>query len=149
MTAAKSTRATNVQIPGQAPKAPEPVPQPPATTGPDTSALRPTDEVLQARVAAINTPPAATSAPSDALDMEALRAHIREEERAILRDEFSAQMQAASKAIEGTVGASAMPQRSKADYANMRAVDIDPATLTAPVRTLDGYLCPPAPEAKK
>ncbi len=124
----KPSRVTNVQVPGE-----------PAKAVAD-SAERPSDEVLQDRVAAINTP--------SAVDMEAMRAQIREEERAILRDELSVQMQAASKAIEGTVGNAAAP-RHKRDYRNMRAADIDPATLTAPVMTLDGYLCPPAPEAKK
>jgi hypothetical protein len=39
--------------------------------------------------------------------------------------------------------------RESQDYRQMRAADIDPTTLTAPVLTLDGYLCPPTPEAKK
>lgn len=38
--------------------------------------------------------------------------------------------------------------RSDRDYRNMRAVDIDASTLTSPVLTLDGYLCPPVPEKK-
>lgn len=39
--------------------------------------------------------------------------------------------------------------REHQDYRTMRAADIDPATLTSPVLTLDGYLCPLPPEAKK
>lgn len=33
-------------------------------------------------------------------------------------------------------------------YRTMRAADIDHTKLTAPVMTLDGWLCPPAPEKK-
>ncbi len=37
---------------------------------------------------------------------------------------------------------------TKADYANMRAEDIDPTTLTAPVLSKDGYVVPAPKEAK-
>lgn len=36
-----------------------------------------------------------------------------------------------------------------ADYAKMRADEIDPATLTRPVLTQDGWVVPHKPEAKK
>lgn len=142
MTASKTNRVTNVQTPGEAPKEAQ---APVATgggAGPDIGTATP----------ASATTSTASTAPSDPIDLEALRAHIREEERAIARDELRAelgqQIQAASTALSATTAAPA-PGRSKADYRNMRAADIDPATLTAPVMTLDGYLCPPAPEAKK
>ena len=41
------------------------------------------------------------------------------------------------------------PLGSRGSYRTMRAADIDHTKLTAPVMTLDGWLCPPAPEAKK
>jgi len=41
------------------------------------------------------------------------------------------------------------PLVSRGSYRTMRAADIDHTKLTAPVMTLDGWLCPPAPEAKK
>lgn len=137
-TPSKSTRVVNVQVPGEAPKAPEqaaaPQPTEQAKAEPDAASATATD----------------SSGGTASVDMEALRAHIREEERAILQAELRAelgqQIQAASTALSATAPA---PARSKRDYANMRAADIDPATLTAPVKTLDGYLCPPAPEAKK
>jgi len=134
-TPAKS-RVTTVQVPGA--PAPEAAPAPAATVD------KTPEPEAEPEAAASGT----FKPTLDQAEMDAIRAHIREEERAILRDELSVQMQAASKAIEGTVGNSAAP-RSKHDYANMRAKDIDHTTLTAPVRTLDGYLCPPAPEAKK
>lgn len=33
---------------------------------------------------------------------------------------------------------------TRGSYRNMRAADIDATKLTAPVMTLDGWLCPPA-----
>jgi hypothetical protein len=131
----KSTRVTNVQVPGEAPKsnletAAGGVGGDATSAGGATSGSAPTNEAPKAERAAV--------------DLDAMRAQIREEERANARAELGQQIQAAS-----TVIAAPAPMRSKADYRNMRAVDIDPATLTAPVMTLDGYLCPPAPEAKK
>lgn len=135
MTNAKNSRVTNVQVPGT-----------PQNHAPDLA-----KESAEAAAAA-NAGGATQSGPeADATaghpipNLEALRAQIREEERAILRDELGKQIQAASAAIGGTPA----PAHSKADYRTMHAADIDPTTLTAPVMTLDGYLCPPAPEAKK
>ena len=91
-------------------------------------------------------PPAPESLKSpepDPVDMDALRERIREEERAIIHAELGAH----GKALTQSYLRSTAP--SKSDYANMRAADIDHTTLTAPVLTKDGYLCPPAPEAKK
>lgn len=89
-------------------------------------------------------------------DHEALRAHIREEERAIIRaeemgklqEELAQQLQAATTVLAKPDTAAAAAPRSKADYRNMHAHQVDPATLTAPVLTLDGYVCPVAPEKK-
>jgi len=122
MTAAKTNRVTNVQVPGEAPKAEQ------------ESAAR--EEQDQGH---------ATSAPSDALDIDALRAQIREEERANARAELGEQIQAASTVIASPAAA----PKSKGAYAKMRAADVDPATLTAPVLTLDGYVCPLPPTATK
>lgn len=52
--------------------------------------------------------------------------------------------------------AGAKPEMTLADeakpaprnYREMHAADIDPTTLSAPVMTLDGYLCPATPEKK-
>lgn len=38
--------------------------------------------------------------------------------------------------------------RSREDYAKMRAADVDPTTITAPVLTLDGYVVPAPKDAK-
>ena len=52
------------------------------------------------------------------------------------------------------VGADEQPPRAamgRSSYRNMRADDIDASTLTAPVMTLDGWLCPvaaPSPKQK-
>lgn len=37
---------------------------------------------------------------------------------------------------------------SREDYAKMRAADVDPTTITAPVLTLDGYVVPAPKDAK-
>jgi hypothetical protein len=140
MTAPKNTRVTNVQIPGAAPA---PVAAAPAPEAPVAKTADPEPEPAPAAAVSGSFQPEA-----DEFSMDEMRARIREEERAILRDELNAQMQAASKAIEDTVGNSAA-QLNKTDYRNMRAADIDPSTLVAAVLTRDGYLCPPSPEAKK
>lgn len=104
-------RTVNVQVPGEAPE--------------------------QAAAAQIDAPeelPGISSAPSDAIDIEALRAELLEQARSEVRAELGQKPKAAG---------------SKSDYRNMRADQIDPATLVAPVMTKDGWLCPPAPEAKK
>lgn len=121
-----TSRATNIQVPGEQPAA-QPSGQPDAASA---GAAPPSDKPA-------DTPPEVSI---DALrarekDWEAMREQIRAEERDKARIELGAAITSAP--------------RSKHDYRNMRAADIDPATLTAPVMTLDGYLCPPAPEAKK
>lgn len=132
MTKSTPSRSLNVQTPGDEPKQAE-------QSAASTSGSKPENEA----------PKAASTAPSDAVDLEALRAHIREEERAIAREEARAELGQAIDAAKTVISDVAPARHSKADYRNMRAKDIDPATLTAPVMTLDGYLCPPAPEAKK
>ncbi|CUI55506.1 hypothetical protein [Achromobacter xylosoxidans] len=37
---------------------------------------------------------------------------------------------------------------SREDYAKMRAADVDPSTITAPVLTLDGYVVPAPKDGK-
>lgn len=129
-----AARALNVQVPGAAPKVQLETAKPGAAAGTENSAAA-----------------GAGTAP----DLEAIRAQIRDEERANARAELASQMQTAVSAAGTVLGtSSALPAVSlsgltKRDYANMRADDIDPATLTGPVLTLDGYLCPNPPEAKK
>lgn len=123
-------RVVNVQVPGEAPKQPETAQQP---------------ELLGAAVAVPDAPEGAAAAPLTT-DFEDMRAQIRAEEQAKARAELGAQIQAAASVIDKPAESIA---RSQHDYRKMRAVDIDHTKLTAPVMTLDGYLCPPAPEAKK
>ncbi|HAV37442.1 MAG TPA: hypothetical protein DCX52_14000 [Massilia sp.] len=97
--------------------------------------------VVTSTTASTSTDTAAAS-----IDMDALRAQIRAEEMTKLQDELAHQLQAASSVVNKP--ATAPAPRSKADYRNMRATDVDPTTLTAPVLTLDGYVCPVPPEKK-
>jgi hypothetical protein len=144
------SRVTNVQMPGaQPPPAPpvEQTPSPAQIAAIDAAAADQRAKESESAKGNINATEVFTAASLGDVDMEALRAHIREEERALIRAEFAEHSTAAkSKAV--TEFHQAQP-RSKAEYRNMRAADIDHTTLTAPVMTLDGYLCPPAPEAKK
>lgn len=123
---AKQTRVTNVQVPGEAPPAPE------------HAAIETTTTDTQAQD---DTAGHATSAPSDALDIEALRAQIRDEERAKARAELGAQIQAATSVLDDGAPLETA-SRGNTDYRNMRAVDVDQSKLTGPVLTLDGYVVP-------
>lgn len=82
-----------------------------------------------------------------AIDLEAERAKIREEERAAARVELAKQVAAAAEALEEPPVPTTSIATSRRAYRDKNAADIDPSTLTAPVLTKDGWLCPPAPEA--
>lgn len=156
----KAPRVTNVQIPGEDPKKPEGTgtttttdskatdtgagSPPPA--GEDSAAHPP-----EGAAAGTSSTDGADTGAGQTFDIEALRAEIRAEEMAKLQDELAQQLHATNTAASTVLakpGAAAPAQRSKSDYRNMRAADVDPATLTAPVLTLDGYVCPVAPEKK-
>lgn len=132
----KRTRATNVQVPGEAPKQPEQSHQPEALKQPEPDLID-----------VHGTSPVAMSAPP-AFDMDALRAQIRAEERDQARHEISMQIQAAASVVNQPASASTIAG-NRGNYRTMRAADIDHTKLTAPVLSLDGWVCPPAPEAKK
>lgn len=130
---ARRTRATTIQVPGEAPKQPEEMKQP----EPDAFAAS-----QGAAPVAFNT----DHQPST--DIEALRAQIRAEEQANARAELGAQIQAAASVVNQPASASTIAG-NRSNYRTMRAADIDHTRLTAPVLSLDGWVCPPAPEAKK
>lgn len=119
----KRTRAVNVQVPGEAPKQPEQSHQPESDAFAAHAAMQPHD-------------------------IEAVRAQIRAEEQANARAELGAQIQAAASVVNQPASASTIAG-NRSDYRTMRAADIDHTRLTAPVLSLDGWVCPPAPEAKK
>lgn len=140
-------RATNVQVPGEDPKKPEAEQQNAKPEGLGA------EDPAQSQDKAENTGAGQTEgSAAPAIDMDALREQIRAEEQAKLRAELSEQIQTAKGQIQASETVAAKPGAKPAgrrDYLHMRADDIDPVTLTAPVRTKDGWLCPPAPEAKK
>lgn len=127
MSSPKSTRITNVQVPGAMPPA-----QPESVQKASFDSAK--QEVIEAKQAE-------AGAPGTTFDLEAFREQARNEARAELHAEIRAAKAVADKPAESIA-------RSQHDYRNMRAVDIDPSTLSAPVLTRDGYLCPPAPEKK-
>jgi hypothetical protein len=150
----KSTRVTNVQVPGATPTTEQP--------GNDQATTADTGATQAGAASTADTQTASSSSgkpetvaqatitgASDVFDIEALRAQIRAEEQSRARAELASQIQAASTMIEagGTATAAAAP-RTRADYKTMRADQVDPTTLTAPVMTLDGWVCPVPPEKK-
>jgi hypothetical protein len=77
-----------------------------------------------------------------AIDVEAIREQIRAEERAKLMAELGTHVQAA-QAVVGA--AQAAPSRTGRDYRNLHAHQVDPKSITAPVLTKDGWVCPDVP----
>lgn len=147
----KSSRATNIQVPGAAPteqrgSAATDVKQPDTNAGDAPSASNSGEKPETT---------GSTSTDTDAgpaFDLEKLRAQIREEEQARARAELASQIHAASTVIGATDAAApaapAAAPLTKGDYKNMRADQVDPKTLTAPVMTRDGWVCPVPPEKK-
>lgn len=143
---ARRTRATTIQVPGEAPKQPDHEAQ-----GTSQAAALSTDQVAALSVGDDFPAFAATQFPEaiqPVIDMEVLRAQIRAEERDQARHEISMQIQAAASVVNQPASASTIAG-NRSNYRTMRAADIDHTRLTAPVLSLDGWVCPPAPEAKK
>ena len=149
----KSSRVTKVHTPGEQPKNDKPAETLNAGGADDNAnagATQPGDTAGANGTGATNDIAGQMrdlSAP--AFDLEALRHQIRQEEREAARRELGAQIQAASSVIDGAAPATGSTYRTKSDFRNMYAREIDHTTLTAPVMTRDGWLCPPAPVAKK
>lgn len=76
--------------------------------------------------------------------MDALRAELLAQARAEVHAELGEQLNAATAVLKQ---ATPTPL-ARGAYRNMRAADIDHTKLTAPVLTIDGWVCPPAPAAK-
>lgn len=153
----KAPRVTNVQVPGEDPKKPEDTGTSTDSKATDTgagSAPQPgidgTAQQPEGAAAGSGPTEGTDTGAGQTFDIEALRAEIRAEEMAKLQDELAQQLHAANQAASTVLAKpdAAVPARSKSDYRNMRAADVDPAILTAPVLTLDGYVCPVAPEKK-
>ena len=141
---AKPSRVTNVLVPGEQPGAATATTSTAAEAASAVGALPAGDTAPTSQVSS----DAGAGATAQSLDLEALRAEIRAEEMAKLQEELAQQLKVASAVVDKNVTAAAPAPRSKHDYRNMRAADVDPATLTAPVLTLDGYVCPLPPEKK-
>lgn len=150
-TAAKATsgKTLNVQVPGET--APEQDTIDRAQEQPQVEGDKPETIVTDADVGlagatntaetATNLAPGATDA--GAVDLEALREQIRAEERAKLQDELSQQIRVAQTVVDNRPAST-----SSRNFRNMRAADVDPKTLTAPVLTKDGWVCPDVPPKK-
>ncbi|MEC5164053.1 hypothetical protein [Janthinobacterium sp. CG_S6] len=132
MSTVKTSRVLAVQVPGEAltPALDAAGAQLSIDQPPHVEAAKP--ESARAKVPELALP-----------DLAEIRAEALEQARFEVRIELGEQLQAATAVL----GQQAAP-RSKSDYRRMRAADIDHTTLTSPVMTLDGYLCPPPPAAK-
>lgn len=82
------------------------------------------------------------------VDVDALREQIRAEEQAKLRTELQQQASAATAVAKAPAKRTTVAM-SRGAYKDMHAHEIDASTLTAPVMTKDGWLCPPPHEEKK
>lgn len=65
-----------------------------------------------------------------------------------IRAEELAKLQAELRATEQSKGVGADAPVAARNYREMRADQVDPTTLTAPVLTKDGWVCPATPEKK-
>lgn len=141
------SRVTNVQVPGDTtPAANEPAQTEQLTGDQQPSSEDGKPEVTFADVGGVadSTPAATATGGAPAIDIEAIRAQARAEAMAELQADIAAARRVALNQPEPASDAA----RTGRDYRSMRADEINPATLTAPVLTKDGWLCPPAPEKK-
>lgn len=146
-TSAKSTRITTVQVPGETPPANGPeTSQPQGGQQASSDSAKP--EVTMADVGLHVGPGTAIAAREIDVDLDALRERIRAEEHAKLMAELNTQVRAAQTVVEAG-SAQAAPSRSGRDYRNLHAHQVDPKTLTAPVLTKDGWVCPDVPATAK
>lgn len=128
------SNVTAVQVPGEAPAQPNT----------DLIAEQSAEQSSEAPESATNE---IQSEDAPAVDIEALRAQIRAEEQAKARTELMSQAQVALKVA--SVKPATTVAAARGSYRTMSADDIDAASLTAPVMTKDGWLCPPPPTEKK
>lgn len=128
-TAPKSNRVTNVQVPGASAPASTSSEVEKAEAATDKATDAATDGQAVASVEGVTTTaPGLTAEEADALRAE--------------NEELRAQIAAAGRAP--AAGRELKPVQNRADYLTMRAVDVDPETLTKAVLTKDGWVCPPA-----
>lgn len=152
-----TSRVRNVQTPGEVPKV-EDNPQSATVAGRaaevEHSAMAQTDELEAQRVNAFTTEQDTPVGPdgivvADPADSVVAKEgdipeDLMERARAEVRAELGVALEVAAKQLQPTT----VTPQSRSDYRKMRAADIDPTKLSAPVFTLDGWLCPPAPAGK-
>lgn len=146
----KPNRVTNVQVPGEtlaANEAKTSLPQ--ATAGTANEALTGNQSfedgkpiVTDADVGGV----AGDVSGSHAFDIEAIRAQAKAEALSELQADFEAAKAAMATAMSKQV-ANAPAAQPTGSYRDMRADQVDPAKLTAPVLTKDGWVCPSQPPA--
>lgn len=164
-----TSRVKNVQTPGEAPKATEEGtsrldPDQVNTAGESGDAraadveykgLAVTDELDAQRVNMTTTKldgdvsadgiVVADAADSVVAKENGIPEDLMERARAEVRAELGVALEVAAKQLQPTT----VTPQSRSDYRQMRAADIDATKLSAPVFTLDGWLCPPAAPVSK
>jgi len=123
----------SVQVPGEAPVIEKEILQPEESAEQNEKSPESATNEIQEEAA-------------PAVDVEALRAELRAE----LQAELAAEMAAAKTAVGKVAGKTKVSHvTGRNGFKDMHAADIDPTTLTAPVMTKDGWLCPPTVASKE
>lgn len=156
-TPAKRSRDVAIQVPGGAQdETTAPAGSDSAKIEPEVKAARENDEIdaqrlnrLAAEEDAQLTPngviPAGGAGSNVAVDGNGIPEDVMERARAQVHAELGAQLEQAAAVLKQTT----TTPLARGAYRTMRAADIDPAKLTAPVMTADGWLCPTAAPASK
>ncbi len=140
-------RDVPVTVPGADPETKAPIDSDTAKREPEVKAMAENADITAQRLNKIAaeedtqlSPNGITPAVPFDVDREAMLSELREQARQEARAELADQIKAAVKVADQPPA-----KLSRVDYRKMHADEIDHTTLTAPVQTLDGWLCPPAP----
>lgn len=155
-TPARRSREVAIQVPGAPADAQAPAGSDSAKIEPEVKGMRENEEIdaqrlnrlavkEDAQLAPNGVVPAGGAGSNVAVDSNGIPEDVMERARAQVHAELGEKMEQASKVLKQHTTATPL---ARGAYRNMRAADIDPNTLTAPVMTADGWLCPPAPASK-
>lgn len=155
-TPAKRSREVAIQVPGGAQdETTAPEGSASAKIEPEVKAARENDEIDAQRLnrlaaeedtqlAPNGVIPAGGAGSNVAVDGNGIPEDVMERARAQVHAELGEKMEQAAAVLKQTT----TTPLARGAYRNMHAEDVDHTKLTAPVLTLDGWVCPPAPAAK-
>lgn len=137
-------RVTNVQVPGETPQAANESEASQPQTEPVAGGEQPSSEGAKSEVitdAHVGGVFETVVSRAPVVDIEAIRAQAKAEVLAELQAEF----QTAKAALTAQVARAEPGIATARSYKDMRAHEVDPDKLTAPVLTKDGWVCPSIP----